>query len=200
MNITDLRTVLDMMSGKVCLSGGAKGGDRLFGLWSTENGHEQLHFSFDGHYCGTAKPFEINLSYEQLSESCIKKYLTLANRVLERTVPHVNSFVGKLLARNCWQVYSTDKVYAIGTLKSPSVMNGGTSWAIEMYKAICNERKVPCVIYLYEMNEKALYTFNNKTKRFDLCSTVPTPDGIWTGIGSRDATKEHLADFSSKFV
>lgn len=199
MMISELRSVLESLETNVCLSGGAKGADRLFGLWSTANGHEQLHFSFPRHHCGSASAFEVKLNEEQLNEDVVKKLLRLANRTLSRQVPHSSTYVYKLLARNTWQIFATDKVYAIGKLASPSVLDGGTSWAVQMYLELCKERECDATIYLYEMDEHAMYQYCNKSKQFIPCKSVPTPSGIWTGIGSRNATESHIKEMCQYF-
>lgn len=201
MAISELRSVLELSGNKnICLSGGAKGADRLFGIWAEENKHEQLHFSFDGHYCGSASKYEVKLEMNQLREDIIVQLLHDANRTLSRKVPHHSQFAYKLLARNTWQIFATDSVYAMGILKSPSVLDGGTAWAVQMYLELCKNRNTNAVVYLFEINEHKAYQYCNASKMFIECSTVPTPNGIWTGIGSRIATAEHMKEFVQYFL
>lgn len=183
-----------------CLSGGALGGDTLFGMYSTENALDQLHFSFKGHRTGKNAIYALELTDDELKNNTVQALLKKANITLCRSVPNTTLHVYKLLARNSFQVYATDSVYAIAPLHSPSTVTGGTAWAVQMYIDICKERSVPVKVYVYNPLDKKAYTFNNEKHVFEVCTSVPKPQGYWTGIGSRTAEERDLRAFEKFFV
>ena len=194
MHRNDLAEIL-MVFENVCFSGGAAGADRLFGMWASENGHEEIHFSFDKHKVHVKEETVIQLPTELLTCTEVLNQLKLANRTLGRSVPRFG-YVYNLLARNSYQIYCTERVYTIGELISPSQLDGGTAWAVQMYLDLDGDNKE---IYHYDIMDKKVYQYCNKTRQFIEVDTVPTPHGKWTGIGTRRATEEHMKLFSEKF-
>lgn len=194
MTQTELTDMLEQFD-NVCFSGGAAGADRLFGLWAAANGHDQIHFSFKGHKAHVDSETIIELPNELLTSPSINAKLKLANATLGRSVPRYG-YVYNLLARNSYQVFSTERVYTIGILVSPSQLDGGTAWAVQMYLDQDNPTKE---IYHYDINDKKVYSYDNSTKQFVEVESVPKPSGRWTGIGTRRATEEDMASFASKF-
>lgn len=193
MNKDELYNLLSQFE-NVCYSGGAAGADRLFGLLASEYGHEQIHFSFIGHKSHVDKNTVLELPIEFLTSPEIKEKLKIANKTLQRSVPKFG-YVYNLLARNSFQIYNTERVYTIGKLSSPSMLDGGTAWAVQMYI----DMDVPHEIYHYDINDNKIYSYDDVLKYFVEVETVPKPYGKWTGIGSRTASEEHLINFSTKF-
>lgn len=181
--------------GDVCFSGGAAGADRLFGLWASENDHEAIHFSFKGHKTHVAPETVLELPTELLTCTEVLAQLKTANASLGRSVPRFG-YVYNLLARNSYQVYCTERVYTIGELVSPTQLDGGTAWAVQMYLDLPGDNKE---IYHYDIIDHKTYTFCNITKQFIETNTVPKPHGKWTGIGTRRATEQDLRNFELKF-
>ena len=179
----------------VCFSGGAAGADRLFGLWALENKQYQIHFSFKGHKAHVPDDTVIELPNELLTSEDVRNKLKKANASLGRSVPKFG-YVYNLLARNSYQVYCTERVYTIGTLVSPTQLDGGTAWAVQMYLDQDDSNKE---IYHYDINDKKIYSYDNSTKQSVEVQSVPKPHGRWTGIGTRRATEDDLRAFASKF-
>lgn len=179
----------------VCFSGGAAGADRLFGLWAAENGQDAVHFSFAKHKTHVDESTVLELPNELLTCKEIQDQLKLANRTLGRSVPRFG-YVYNLLARNSYQIYCTERVYTIGELVSPSQLDGGTAWAVQMYLDLNDSDKE---IYHYDIMDNKVYQYCNNTKQFIEVQSVPKPHGKWTGIGTRRATQEHMDNFASKF-
>jgi hypothetical protein len=179
----------------VCFSGGAAGADRLFGLWASANGQDEIHFSFAAHKAHVDESTVVELPNELLTCKEVQDQLKLANRTLGRSVPRFG-YVYNLLARNSYQIYCTERVYTIGELVSPSQLDGGTAWAVQMYLDRDNEDKE---IYHYDIMDNKVYQYCNQTKQFIEVESVPKPHGKWTGIGTRRATQEHMDNFASKF-
>lgn len=177
-------------------SGGAKGADRLFGLWAKKNNFNVIHFSYPKHrhHVLQEEIFEIDL--DLLNSSNVKLALKQANKKLGRSVPPEFKDSYKLLARNYFQILSTERVYAIADLESPSIVEGGTSWAIQMY---IDSTETP-EIYVYSMREKVAYSYDTSTKEFVQTDNIPFPNGNWTGIGSRNATQDDIDDFERYFI
>ncbi|AQW88742.1 DprA-like DNA recombination-mediator protein [Serratia phage BF] len=194
MTLTEISNMMDQFE-NVCFSGGAAGADRLFGLWAAQNGHEEVHFSFKGHKAHVPPETVLELPLDLLTSTEIIQKLKVANKSLGRSVPRFG-YVYNLLARNSMQVYSTERVYTMGILISPTQLDGGTAWAVQMYLDQESETKE---IYHYDIVDKKIYSYNNVLKQFVEVQTVPTPHGKWTGIGTRRATQEDLEAFASKF-
>ena len=195
MNRNDLQEML-LEFENVCFSGGAAGADRLFGLWAEENGHEEVHFSFKGHKAHVKPETVLELPFEMLTCNEVGVQLKLANKALGRSVPRWG-YVYNLLARNSYQIYCTERVYTIGQLVSPTQLDGGTAWAVQMYLDLNEDDKE---IYHFDIMDKLTYKYCNETKQFIQVDSVPAPHGRWTGIGTRRATEEDLRAFEAKFI
>lgn len=193
MKITEISSMISEFE-NVCYSGGAAGADRLFGLWAAENGHEQIHFSFKNHKVHVAPETVLELPNELLTSPEVIQQLKKANATIGRQVPKFG-YVFNLLARNSFQVLCTERVYTIGELVSPSQLDGGTAWAVQMYLDTEGDKE----IYHFDIIDNKVYKYCNSTKQFVETDKVPAPHGRWTGIGTRRATEQHLALFSSKF-
>lgn len=193
--IQKIKDALDSLTNTM-FSGGAKGADRLFGLWAKKNNFNVIHFSYPKHrhHVEQSEIFEIDL--EILNSKTIKDALKLANKKLGRSVPPEFKDSYKLLARNYFQVLSTERVYAIANLESPTLVQGGTSWAIQMFI----DHSTNPEIYVYSPFDKCAYSYCNIKKEFVICTEIPTPYGNWTGIGSRDATSTDMDSFERYFV
>jgi hypothetical protein len=156
----------------LCLSGGAKGADTLWGECALTANMDVCHFSFEGHNINVPKHTVIILTDELLNEA--NSLLKESSSILKKNFPK-DKFVLKLLQRNYYQVRDTASVYAVGKMIDDQVQ-GGTSWAITMAKIL----RVPR-IYFFEQ------TRNVWLDIYTLEETVPSyPDGIWTGIGTRE--------------
>lgn len=195
MTLTEISQLLSSFE-NVCFSGGAAGADRLFGLWASTNGHTEIHFSFKGHKTHVPSDTILELPNELLTSPEIINKLKTANKTLQRSVPKFG-YVYFLLARNSMQVHNTERVYTIGKLISPSMLDGGTSWAVQMY---LDQESSTKEIYHYDIVDKEVYSYDNNLKEFVKVLNVPKPHGKWTGIGTRKATDEDMEAFASKFI
>lgn len=178
----------------VCYSGGAKGADRFFGIWASENGFLELHLSFAKHNHSVNEENILSISDDLLVDKQIFNMLKTISRKLGRHVPRKLTYTYNLLARNMYQILSTDSVYCLAEIDSPTTVAGGTAWAVEAYKLISDNPK----IYVYNILDDNVYSYINGY--FVKVQTVPTPSGRWTGIGSRDAKQHHMVEFSKRFV
>lgn len=179
----------------ICFSGGAAGADLLFGTLASSLNHQQIHFSFEKAKVHVPEEFVLRLPNEVLYSDEVRNKLIKANSSLNRTVPY-NGYVYNLLARNSFQVLYTERLYTIGNLASPSQLDGGTAWAVQMYLDIPD---IDHEIYHFNINDKVLYSFDESLYEFVEVQSVPVPHGKWTGIGSRSATKEDLEQLVSRF-
>lgn len=180
----------------VCYSGGAAGADRLFGIWATQNGFQEVHFSFNKHKHYVPDDTVLVIPDNILQEPFVKDKLKTANNSLGRSIPKPGTYVYNLLARNSFQVLLTERVYCISTLTSPTQVDGGTAWAVQMYIDQYDEPE----IYCYDTVRKCVYMYDTVLKEFIEVQSVPKPHGKWTGIGSRKTTQEHIDNFASYFV
>lgn len=178
-----------------CFSGGAAGADRLFTNYALENGFNCINFSFKDHSFVVPDDTVLNLPNDILGSQDVYNKLQKAARILQKRVPRKHTYVYNLLARNSYQVLSTDRVYCISNLSSPNTISGGTAWAVQMY---IDSVEYP-EIYLYDMFDKIVYSYDPVLKQFKEAAFVPTPYGNWTGIGSRGAELKNIEHFKTYF-
>lgn len=194
MTITDLASELAKFQ-NVCYSGGAAGADRLFGLWASTNGQDVIHLSFKNHKYHVTDETVLELPQSILSDKSVLDKLNKANESLHRKVPASGSYIYNLLARNAFQVIVTERVYALAKIVSVDQIDGGTAWATQMFI----DASVEPEIYVYNILDNKPYIYEYITGTYKEVSTVPTPHGKWTGIGSRSATKIDMDSFTTYF-
>lgn len=168
-----------IMDTPICLSGGADGADSQWGMCAGMAGHQVIHFSFAGHRITVPKEEIVVLTSTQLSEA--DPHLEQANVTLERRVPYDKPWIVNLLRRNWYQVKDAEVVYAVSHLDKDGKVDGGTAWAVQMF--INRFDGMPCPVYLYDQQRGEWLTWMGGW--WAVCSFVPTPDGIYAGIGSR---------------
>ena len=155
MNPNDIHLLAKLSDGNVCLSGGAKGADALWGEEAAKLGHQVIHWSFDGHKSYGTPEQTVCLDESILKEADI--HLEEAKLSLKRSIPYGKPWIANLLRRNWFQVQHAASVYAVGSLNEHAVIykdpyaaverfrigpdkkhnrmgvNGGTAWACQMY-------------------------------------------------------------------
>lgn len=179
----------------VCYSGGAAGADRLFGLWASLNGQEEIHFSFKNHKYTVPDDTILEIPQYILSDPSVQDKLKQANKKLKRKVPATGTYVYNLLARNAFQVIITERVYCLAKITAPDQIDGGTAWATQMYIDSCETPE----LYVYNLLDNKPYKYDISTKTYVRENFIPTPHGKWTGIGSRSATKIDMDSFTCYF-
>lgn len=165
----------------ICFSGGAKGADYFFGNFAKEINHKIIHYSFKGH---KSQDIKNTVLLNQQHVAVADELLSLVNKNLKRTFPTKSDFVNNLLRRNYYQIIDSDSLYAISSITN-NVVDGGTSWAVEMFKEIREGE-----IYIFDKKEMTWKQYNRISGLYDTKNAVPMPSGKWTGIGSRDINKE----------
>lgn len=174
-----------MTNENVCLSGGSKGADRLFGELAAKAGHQVMHFSFLNHHCPCPKETIVVLSYKELLEADPK--LNQANLILKRAFPSRSEYVNNLLRRNYYQIKTADRVYASTALDENMIPLGGTAWAIMM--AFFQHEGMEIYNYDHSRSKWFIVNFDSVRPEF-FCwkevSTVPKPHGRYAGIGSSE--------------
>lgn len=178
----------------ICISGGAIGADKLWGLFATKNEHKLIHYIFEDHK-SNCNNLTI-LTDEQLSVA--DKFLHRANNKLKRSFPCRSKHVNDLLRRNYYQIKDTDSVYALSSFKD-GMVQGGTAWAVQMFIDRCNEfnYKKNCFVFDMETNEWYKYIFSSQS--WEICGLPPKPSGRWTGIGSRKITDDSILELIKLF-
>lgn len=171
-----------LMNGSVniCVSGGAIGADQQWGMTAGYLGHTVFHFSFAEHRANVPKIELVVLSEAMLREA--DPYVQKANQALKRKFPTKNDFVNNLLRRNWYQVRDTQAVYAVASLKKSGEVSGGTAWAVQMF--IDRFDGGACPVYLFDQISEKWHTWNGT--EWIVIDVVPRPEGVWTGIGSRE--------------
>lgn len=166
----------------ICFSGGALGADTLWGDLALNAGHQVIHYIFDGHK--STCPYTKTLTQQELNYA--DKFLVFANKTLKRHFPSKSLFVNNLLRRNFYQVRNTTSLYAIASIAN-GLVEGGTSWAVQMF--LDKNRSEPCPCYVYCQTANKWYRWERKWVE----CVPPRPEGAWTGIGSRKLTAQGIA-------
>lgn len=161
----------------VCLSGGCRGADVLFGDEATKAGHKVVHWGFSGMHSKRDLRY---LRSDQLQKA--DPYLVEANKILERTFPSRFIYTNNLLRRNYYQIKNSQRVYAVSSLFEDGKVKGGTGWAVAMaiLKGISE-------IYFYDQELKVWHIhlkIEDKPWSWVTGKKIPKPHGIYTGIGS----------------
>lgn len=164
-------------------SGAAKGADSLFTRNAIMAGHQAVNFvfhKFTKNECTTRYPHTLKyLSFLELSQA--DDLLIKVNKnILKRKFPTNSWYVNNLLRRNYYQVKDTKKIYAIIKFKD-GLIDGGTAWAV--YMGIMLGVKE---IYLFDMKTNKWYD----QKQVEV--VPPKPEGVYTGIGSRELTDQGI--------
>ena len=167
-------------------SGGANGADYLFTKYALENNFTVFNFSFENHKSNCPEDTIYKLTTSMLVNDSVLNAIKDANRKIQRKVPKVGSYVYNLLARNYYQVFSTERVYAISELINPCQISGGTAWATQFYIDSEQENKE---LYLFDLISKEPYQYDFNLKEYVKVNNIPAPHGRFTGIGSRKATE-----------
>lgn len=164
----------------ICLSGGAKGADQQWGMTAGHAGHTVFHFSFPGHRPHVPPSEVVVLTEAQLGEA--DPHLHRANLTLQRHFPPKSPFAANLLRRNWYQVRDAQAVYAVATLDKDGGVSGGTAWAVQMF--LDRHEGRACAAYLFDQASGRWHVWGDAG--WTVVDTVPEPDGVWAGIGSRD--------------
>lgn len=164
----------------ICLTGGADGADLQWGMCAGARGDMVVHWSFDGHRTRSPVSERAVLTPTQLAEA--NPALQIAAAQLNRRYPPANNYTRRLLQRNWFQVRDAGSLYAIAPLK-PSGIEGGTAWAVAMF--LNRFSYSACPAYLFDLVSLAWRQWDGKNW---IESKVPSPDGVWAGIGSRMLT------------
>lgn len=173
----------------ICFSGGALGADIAWGNAAKSHGHEVIHWSFHGHKSKAAYGiYELNLN--ELAKA--DQWLALANHSLKRSWPIRNEHVANLLRRNYWQICESESVYAVSSFVNDDSLlkiNGGTSWALQLYVDRCSNEHIVPYLYMFDQTTNSWYQWNKNWKQI---IKPPIPSGIYTGIGTRDLSLSGL--------
>ena len=146
-------------------SGGALGADKAWAEAARKQGHKIEEFR-----AGQAGP-EVDV------------FLNKANQTLKR------SFTGQpLLRRNYLQVKDSDMVLAVSELlPGNKIVKGGTGWAVQMGI----DKGIP--VEVFNQKDNTWYKWNGKEFEKQTADYSPTPTQNYTGIGTRNLTKQGKA-------
>ena len=174
-----------------CFSGGALGADSYFDLCCQKNDVHITHF-----YHGKKTPLGNHLiTTEELDEGW-QQCLRANNEILHRN--GVEKYKN-LLARNWFQVKSSETVFAVSRIEAGMVM-GGTAWAVAM--AVLNNKPT----YVFDMNQNIWLLFSSEpnhrgSKDFTFVGANPPKlTSTFAGIGSRDLTDEGKNAIENLFI
>lgn len=166
----------------VCFSGAAKGADTCWAYEARKNGDSVIHFSFSGHKTFDNKDVIVLLNEElEAADSA----LIVANITLKRRVPEKLE-IKNLLRRNFYQIVHTQSIYAISEIDKNGLVKGGTSWAVQMYLDRNKNVSGFLPVYVFDQKMNKWYQFDNDIKKWMNITIPPKPQGLYTGIGTRE--------------
>jgi len=157
-------------------SGGAYGGDTFWDIIGREFGVvNHKHYKDAGN---------ANLSQKLKNSGVVATILTedqmdFARQEVQKLlgITYANDLKGNLQVRNFYQVYNSDAVFAIATLKDTKSVTGGTNTAIQL------GIKLNKPVYVWDIKSEQWYQYGSNG--FEKSST-PTLTKNFAGIGSRD--------------
>jgi len=162
-----------------CFTGGAMGSDFVWETESIKKGFKVVAFSFEGH--NTKSRNRLILTPEELEEGF--EHIKIANKKLNRNLTGLQPYVKNLIARDWFQVNSSDTIFAVGVSNSNIVL-GGTGYAV----ACAMDNKKP--IYLFDQNFNYWLYFDYKDDAFRMCEEMPKLTEKFAGIGTRNINND----------
>jgi hypothetical protein len=168
---------LEELKSDICLSGGADGADLQWGMCSGAAGMSVIHWTFRGHRSQAPASEVVELNDAQLAEA--NPYCERANLTLGRSFPPKSNFAANLLRRNWFQVRDAQACYAVSTIKD-GVVQGGTSWATQMF--IDGYEGAPCPCYVFCQEDGRWHVWDGSWQPI---FSPPKPSGVFAGIGTR---------------
>ncbi|MCK9446589.1 hypothetical protein M0Q50_06985 [bacterium] len=174
---------------KTCHTGGAPGADSVFEFECKYADYNVIVYSFDGH--NTKSPNRKLISQEELNESF--KFIKNTNLRLHRNLNNLSPYVKNLLARDYYQVFNSDAVYAIGLLDTYNTVKGGTGYAcscaIDLHKPI----------YLFDQDKNYWMNYEFLLNKFVIYNEIPKLTENFAGIGTRDINQNGINAIRSIF-
>ena len=173
----------------ICYSGGAGGADFIFETESIKKGFKVVAYSFDNH--NTKSKNRLILTQDQLNEGF--KHIKIANKRLNRNLSNLEPYIKNLIARDWFQVDSSDSIFAVGTLNGENVM-GGTGYAV----ACAIDHKKP--VYVFDQNYNSWFYYDYDDDRFQIYEEIPKLTDKFAGIGTRNINNEGIMAIVSLFT
>ena len=154
-------------------TGGANGSDTSWDKVGREYG-----FNNHRHLASKGQFMDRSLSRVDLTEQEILFGLNQVNTLLKKD--YDNNYVGRLHARNYYQVINSDAVYAVAPITGKSRVSGGTNTAVQV------GIKLNKPVYVWDTNTKQWHKYQPILKRFVVYDkpVVLTPN--YAGVGTRD--------------
>lgn len=150
-------------------SGGADGADTY---WTNS-------LIYRGQRVVVYRPYHIDALSPEESDIVETAYQEVVKRIGRRPMDK-SRYAGKLVRRDMLQERDCTSLYAIGTLGSNGLINGGTAYAST--RAILNHKNV----YLYEQNREKWMFWSYSDEKFVDCAQPPILDYRSTVVGTRE--------------
>lgn len=182
--------IKDKSSSLVLHSGGALGADTDWHLTAGRYG-------LDGYNHYMAQSYASSISKELKSKGI--KSTPINDGLIQNTIHTMNlltgtrlsligesgklDYISALKARNLFQVFNSESVYAVVINSFADYVKGGTNGAVQLGITMGKP------IYVYDINEDRWYSYNNKGRTpIDL---PPAVKGHFAGVGTRDIAKNY---------
>lgn len=172
-----------------CYSGGASGSDFIFETESIKKGFKVVAYSFENH--NTKSKNRLNLTQKQLDKGF--DHIKIANKRLNRNLSNLEPYIKNLIARDWFQVDSSDAIFAVGIVSGDNVM-GGTGYAVAC--AIDNKKPV----YVFDQNYNSWFYYDYDDNNFQIYEGIPELTEKFAGIGTRNINNEGIRAIVSLFT
>ena len=174
-------------TGRLCLSGAAPGSDAYWGDLAWQRGDGVVHWSFAGHSRAQCAGEVAELTTSQLARA--DSALRIAADALARPWPPRSPYAASLLRRDFFQADFADALYAIAKFDRAGRMLGGTAWTVQMFLDRFTGSHVPA----FAFDQRGGRWLERRGASWQPVAEVPSPAGIWAGIGTRDLDATGMA-------
>jgi len=165
-----------------CHSGGCPGADMFWENEGNKYGVKTIAYSFGGHV-QEGKNRRI-LTREELDEGF--EAVKIASKGIKRNHNPRWPYVKNLISRNWFQVKNAESVFAIAKSMTPTIVEGGTGWAVQM--SIDNNKPT----FVFDQINNKWKKYNYELQEFEVIDYVPKVTENFAGIGTREINENGM--------
>jgi hypothetical protein len=173
----------------VCFSGGAEGADLTWSYVARKHDHIIIHWSFSSHTTKANKD-DVYIINQNLLEENDTLLFDVAKILKRKFDPH-NQYIANLIRRNYWQVCWSSSLYGVGWMKNGNI-EGGTAWSFCLANIFNIKQQ-----YFFDQYTDVWYEYDYD--RWKVIKNPPQPEGLWTGIGSRNLKNNGSREIANIF-
>ena len=152
-------------------------------------GHTVSTVTYPGSGLNTVDNHHYMLDIEHLKEA--NRYLLRANKSMHRSWPRQQLSADNALRRDMWIARWTHRIYVFGLFtQDASLLKIGTdvAWTAQLYvdRFLYDQEPIDlCELLMFDMKSESWWRWQQQWSRTDI---VPTPDGVYTVLGTDKLT------------